>query len=99
MVRVVIYGEKPTDIEGLEKMLCEILTENRRTECFLNADGTYNFNNDKNAQACLELAKKYGEEASASFINGVLASVVKDNNITEKEVSAFATPLFLRLKF
>ena len=30
-----------------------------------------------------ELAKKYGEEASASFINGVLASVVKDNNITE----------------
>lgn len=36
-----------------------ILNENRRTECFLNADGTYNFNNDKNAQACLELAKKY----------------------------------------
>ena len=27
MVRVVIYGEKPADIEGLEKMLCEILTE------------------------------------------------------------------------
>ena len=35
----------------------------------------------------VELAKKYGEEVSASFINGVLASVVKDNNITEyKEV-------------
>ena len=31
----------------------------------------------------VELAKKYGEEASASFINGVLASGVKDNNITE----------------
>ena len=31
----------------------------------------------------VELAKKYGEEPSASFINGVLASVVKDNNITE----------------
>lgn len=30
MVRVVIYGEKPTDIEGLEKMLREILTENCR---------------------------------------------------------------------
>ena len=30
----------------------------------------------------VELAKKYGEEASASFINVVLASVVKDNNIT-----------------
>lgn len=36
-----------------------ILTKNRQTECFLNADGTYNFNNDKNAQQCLELAKKY----------------------------------------
>ena len=33
----------------------------------------------------VELAKKYGEEASASFINGVLASVVKDNNITEQK--------------
>ena len=31
----------------------------------------------------VELAKKYGEEASASFINVVLDSVVKDNNITE----------------
>ncbi|MBO5348637.1 MAG: transcription antitermination factor NusB [Clostridia bacterium] len=31
----------------------------------------------------VELAKKYGEETSASFINGILASVVKDNNITE----------------
>lgn len=36
-----------------------IMTKNRQTECFLNADGTYNFNNDKNAQQCLELAKKY----------------------------------------
>lgn len=30
----------------------------------------------------VELAKKYGEETSSSFINGILASVVKDNNIT-----------------
>lgn len=29
----------------------------------------------------VELAKKYGEETSASFINGILASVVKDNDI------------------
>ena len=58
-----------------------ILNENRRTECFLNADGTYNFNNDKNAQACLELAKKYAEDASPSFINGVLASIIKQNDI------------------
>ena len=29
----------------------------------------------------VELAKKYGEDQSPSFINGVLASVVKDNNI------------------
>lgn len=32
----------------------------------------------------VELAKKYGEETSASFINGVLASVVKDNNLAEE---------------
>ncbi len=31
----------------------------------------------------VELAKKYGEETSASFINGILASVVKDNDIVE----------------
>ncbi len=31
----------------------------------------------------VELAKKYGEETSASFINGILASVVKDNDIAE----------------
>ena len=36
-----------------------ILTENRRTQCFLNADGTYNFDADANAQNCLTLAKKY----------------------------------------
>lgn len=36
-----------------------ILTENRRTQCFLNADGTYNFKADANAQNCLALAKKY----------------------------------------
>lgn len=30
----------------------------------------------------VELAKKYGEETSPSFINGILASVIKDNNIT-----------------
>jgi len=31
----------------------------------------------------VEIAKKYGDETSASFINGVLASVVKDNNLAE----------------
>ncbi|MBR2704967.1 MAG: transcription antitermination factor NusB [Clostridia bacterium] len=32
----------------------------------------------------VELAKKYGEDTSSSFINGVLASVVKDNNLAEE---------------
>ena len=31
----------------------------------------------------VELAKKYGEDTSSSFINGILASIVKDN-ITEE---------------
>lgn len=29
----------------------------------------------------VELAKKYGEDTSASFINGVLATIVKKNNL------------------
>lgn len=29
----------------------------------------------------VELAKKYGEDSSKTFINGVLASIVKDNNL------------------
>lgn len=31
----------------------------------------------------VELAKKYGEDTSSSFINGVLATVVKENNLSE----------------
>ena len=30
----------------------------------------------------VELAKKYGEDTSSSFINGVLATVVKENNLS-----------------
>jgi N utilization substance protein B len=29
----------------------------------------------------VELAKKYGEDTSSSFINGILATVVKENNL------------------
>ena len=32
----------------------------------------------------VELAKKYSEDSSPSFINGILASVIKKNNITEE---------------
>jgi len=31
----------------------------------------------------VELAKKYGEDTSSSFINGVLATVVKENNLQD----------------
>lgn len=31
----------------------------------------------------VELAKKYGEDTSSSFINGVLATVVKENNLAD----------------
>ena len=31
----------------------------------------------------VELAKKYGEDSSKSFINAILASVVKEKNIVE----------------
>ena len=33
----------------------------------------------------VELAKKYSEEQSPSFINGVLASIIKQNNIANEE--------------
>lgn len=32
----------------------------------------------------VELAKKYGEDASKSFVNGVLATVVKENNLQDE---------------
>ena len=33
----------------------------------------------------VELAKKYGDDSSKSFVNGILASVVKKNNLAEEE--------------
>lgn len=33
----------------------------------------------------VELAKKYGEDSSKSFVNGVLASIVKDKKLDEEE--------------
>lgn len=35
-----------------------IIAENRRTECFLQADGSYDFSADKDAQNCLKTAKR-----------------------------------------
>ena len=35
----------------------------------------------------VELAKKYGEDSSHSFINGVLASVVKENNLNNNSLA------------
>lgn len=33
----------------------------------------------------VELAKRYGDDNSKAFVNGVLASIVKDNHISENE--------------
>lgn len=33
----------------------------------------------------VELAKKYGDDNSKSFVNGILASIVKDKKIAEEE--------------
>lgn len=33
----------------------------------------------------VELAKKYGEDSSKSFVNGILASIVKDKKLAEEE--------------
>ncbi|MCC8073712.1 MAG: hypothetical protein LIO62_06265 [Clostridiales bacterium] len=48
-----------------------ILTENRKTECFLQSDGTYDFTVDAAAQKCLAEAKSlYGDDLKVSlFVN------------------------------
>lgn len=53
---------------------------NRRTESFLNADGTYNWNNDANAQKCLELAKGFaGDDMRvALFCNSAPVNFTKN---------------------
>ena len=33
----------------------------------------------------VELAKKYGDDSSKSFVNGILASIVKKENLAEEE--------------
>lgn len=33
----------------------------------------------------VEIAKKYGDDSSKSFINGILASIVKEHNLSEEE--------------
>lgn len=33
----------------------------------------------------VELAKKYGDDSSKSFVNGILASIVKEKNLAEEE--------------
>lgn len=35
----------------------------------------------------VELAKMYGEDSSKSFVNGVLASIVKKNNLAEDDAN------------
>ena len=35
----------------------------------------------KSYNEAVELAKKYGEDKSKNFVNGVLASIVKENNL------------------
>lgn len=35
----------------------------------------------------VELAKMYGDDSSKSFVNGVLASIVKKNNLTEDDAN------------
>lgn len=33
----------------------------------------------------VELAKKYGDDSSKSFVNGILASIVKERNLSQEE--------------
>lgn len=57
-----------------------ILTENRKTECFLQADDTYDFSADKDAQSCLAIAKKLaGDDLRVTlFSNSPPVSLTKN---------------------
>ncbi len=57
-----------------------IWVESKRTECFLGADGTYNFENDANAQLCLAAAKNMaGDDLRVSlFCNSAPVSLTKN---------------------
>ncbi|MGN1201803.1 MAG: glycoside hydrolase, partial [Eubacterium sp.] len=57
-----------------------ILTENRKTQCFLQADGTYDFSADKDAQTCLATAKKLaGDNLRVTlFCNSAPVSLTKN---------------------
>lgn len=41
--------------------------ENNRTNCFLQADGTYNWNNDSGAMRALELARKHNKDLKVTL--------------------------------
>lgn len=58
-----------------------IQTENRGAECFLNADGTYDFSADKAAQDCLATAKKLaGDDLRVTlFCNSAPVSLTKNS--------------------
>lgn len=57
-----------------------ITTENRKTECFLNADGTYDFSKDAGAQNALATAKKLvGDDLRVTlFCNSAPVSLTKN---------------------
>lgn len=57
-----------------------ILTENRGTECFLQADGTYDFSMDQDAQSCLAAAKKLASDdlRVTLFCNSAPVSLTKN---------------------
>ena len=48
-------------------------------------DGTIEIEGRTEEHYNTKLAKKYGEDSSKSFVNGVLASIVKERNLDKEE--------------
>ena len=57
----------------------DIADEWRRAECFLNPDGTYNWEKQLGQRWFLAEAKKYGVECFTAFINSPPVSLTKNN--------------------
>lgn len=76
-----------------------ILTENRSTECFLQADGSYDFSKDRAAQNCLSAARKFaGDDLRVTlFCNSAPVSLTKNGagycSAEEDENAPWATNL------
>jgi O-glycosyl hydrolase len=63
--------------------------EERRAECFLNADGTYNWNKQKGQQWFLNAANNYGVEQLVAFVNSPPVHLTKNGRANSDNTNRY----------